>query len=206
MKVVLLSLLLSLCTFAAEPLRVWTDVDGRKIEAILKSKTEKEIEVLLLNGKLAKIRLDRLSDGDREYVLAADLEKDDGVKVSVKSSIIHPGRPGEEDTYREVFADVKGIKGGHYFVAALLVGEKGGKPYVIDRRAKDIKEDANVRFLFQYLQSDGKVGENYGGLLIVVLTMENRVVAKVATDKKYLNLVKDNGEGAFKVLGGEPNW
>ncbi|MAE54039.1 MAG: hypothetical protein CMI20_08050 [Opitutae bacterium] len=75
----LLFLVFNSLSFAEEPFREWTNLDGRKIKARFIEGTKGQVKVRRTDGRTFKIPLDNLSEEDRKYVKSLIFDPTDGL-------------------------------------------------------------------------------------------------------------------------------
>lgn len=75
----LLLLVFNSQSFAEEPFREWTNLDGRKIKARFIEQMQGQVSVRRTDGRTFKIPLDQLSEEDRKYVKSLTFDPTDGL-------------------------------------------------------------------------------------------------------------------------------
>lgn len=69
--IILCSVVISGFLFAQEPLREWTNKEGKAIEARMLSQTDETVTLMLSNGRMYVVPLNTLSESDNAYVKKA---------------------------------------------------------------------------------------------------------------------------------------
>jgi hypothetical protein len=195
MKVITLLALLPLLAplRAAEESRTWTDATGRKIAGTLKSKDDRSADILLANGKRAKIPLKQLSDEDRDYVAAADVHPD--VVMLATTRKVDSNEAKSKWDARSIDVTLSKVHGRDYTVEVLWLGDGGDKnAYGIHKRQMtETQADGPLRFEVVY--NGGRFGSNHRGWVAYIKDADGIIVAKQASQKPFERFI----EGADKI-------
>jgi len=102
MKTIAILILSASIAICAESSRTWTDTKGRSIEGVLTAKTDKTATVQTANGKRVDLKLETLSEPDKEYVTKADLtpEVENEDLITSRVSAMRKGEKTVEVTAR----------------------------------------------------------------------------------------------------------
>lgn len=196
MKFLPLILLSVSIAFAAEPVRTWTDTQGRTLEGTLKGKTETSAEILLKNGNRVTLPLSKLSKDDQEYIEAADVHPDpvlSAVTAAVKSNAANTKRDA-----RAVKVKVEKVHGRAYKVVTIWLGDGGnkGKMGVYKVQEFSVSEDTEKLVNTEYVAQSGVANSfNYRGYAIGLLDESGefgpRWVGKNASQKPFERFLDD---------------
>lgn len=196
-KSILLILPLALSVaIAAEPVRTWTDTQGRTLEGTLKGKTETSAEILLKNGNRVTLPLSKLSEADQEYVEAADVYPDPILSAATASVKSNAGNTKKDA--RAVKVKVQRVNGRDYKIVAIWLGDGGNKGKMGVYRIEEfsVSEDTEKLVDTEYVAQTSVANSfNYRGYAIGLLDESGefgpRWVAKNASQKPFERFLDD---------------
>lgn len=172
MKLLLLFLLLLLpSVHGAEKSREWTDSQGRTLTGTLVGKDDLHAEVLLKNGKRAKLPLKKLSEEDQAYVADADVHPEPELEVRTSKAT------GDGGKYN---FDIRGIdvtlENSHerpYKLVIIWLGRSGSQTGIFVAEESDISEDVvRKKFGVTYdwkTHADNDYARDYSGYVVGLL-------------------------------------
>lgn len=165
---------------AAEKSRTWTNVSGRTITGTLIAKDERAADILLPNGKRAKVSLKQLSKEDQNYVEAADVHPD--VKMLATTRKIDSNANGTKKDARAIDVTLSEVHGRPYSVEVLWLGDTGDKNNygIYKRQVQQTVDDGPLRFEVVY-----EYYENYRGWVAFVRDSNGVIIVKQASQKPF---------------------
>lgn len=191
MRFLLLSYIFFLSSVSgAEKIREWTDSKGRTLTGTLMGKDGTTAEVLLKNGKRAKLPLKSLSEADQAYVAEADVHPDPEIEVRTSKAT---GDGGKYDfDIRGIEVTLEHIHERPYKLVIIWLGRSGSKTGIFVSEEADVSENAvRKKFGVTYdwkTYADNEFARDYSGYAVGLLE-ENEGggywVAKTASMKPY---------------------
>jgi len=169
--------------------RVWTSADGKKLTGVLEEKGEGWVK-LKVKGKLYKLKVEKLSQADRDYLKTHKVMKPLVIRTELKS---HKDT-NLKKTVKTLDVEFKNMeeKTELYLLVVWIAKKKS------DERAGaiSIKEKLECFYDQDGVYSheagfyDNKNGDAYRGWAIRVMDMKGRVLAERASASSYLRYLK----------------
>ena len=169
--------------------RVWTSADGKKLTGVLEEKGEGWVK-LKVKGKLYKLKVEKLSQADRDYLKTHKVMKPLVIRTELKS---HKDT-NLKKTVKTLDLEFKNMeeKTELYLLVVWIAKKKS------DERAGaiSIKEKLECFYDRDGVYSheagfyDNKNGDAYRGWAIRVMDMKGRVLAERASASSYLRYLK----------------
>jgi len=114
---------------ASGPVRTWTDVDDRKIEASIKEASDSTVSLILAGGRVATVPLSRLSAGDAAYVKQWR-EKEELRRKNFSIRVLKTDSGPLGPFLKRNTTRVEGVRGGK--LASVTIFEEGTSLYEVD--------------------------------------------------------------------------
>ena len=177
MKTTLLLLASLVCLNAAEQSRTWTDIKGRSITGQLVAKTSDSAGIILASGKRADLKLETLSEPDREYVAAADVAPVARMLAKTVASKSNANGTGRDE--RQVSVSVSETNGRALKLRLVWIGDTGDKNNygVAKTDLVDVTADGAVEFNFRF-GTTAVYSKNYKGYAVELTDKDGVAVAR----------------------------
>ena len=173
MKTTLILLSSILACNAAEQSRTWTDIKGRSITGQLVAKTSDSAGIILASGRRADLKLETLSEPDREYVAGTDVAPVPKMLAKTVAS-----KSGGRDE-RRVSVSVSESNGRALKLRLVWIGDSGDKNNygVAKTDLADVAADGAVEFDFKFGGSS-VYAKNYKGYAVELTDKDGVSVAR----------------------------
>lgn len=176
--------------WAEEKARVWTSADGRKLTGTVEEKGEGWVK-LKVKGKVYKLKMEKLSKKDQDYLKKLVIKKPLEIKTELKS---HADKD-LDTTIKTLHVDFKNLgKDEELFCLVLWVSTKKsfqgqGDTSIMLQSEGFYDEDGVYEFEAEFVNS-AKIGDVYRGWAMRVIDSNGKMVTESASGNAYLKYLE----------------
>ena len=169
--------------------RVWTSADGKKLTGVLEEKGEDWVK-LKVKGKLYKLKLEKLSQADRDYLKTHKVKKPLVIRTELKSYKDNDLKKTLMNLEVE-FTNME--ENSEFYLLVVWISKKKS-----DERSGDVSIKEKLECFYDrdgvYSHEAGfydhKNGDDYRGWAIRVMDMKGKMITEQASASSYLRYLK----------------